>query len=774
MPNRRNAYARNIVPSVGQNPDISNSPLKLYDKHRRYESDFEDDIVVIDIAHRDAKSKTLRPYDLTKLEIDVSGGESVFVDGRLPLHDFPHLLDSLKAAINITLHVKTSGVGDAVTNTINHGLRLFHWMIKRGVNRLEQLEMEDMEEYAELWANKGWWKIGRYCVALKTVLATAKKDISIAEALHGSGHVRRFTLNGEELSRQIGLPLSPNYIPSWFERRMAKLLGVQNDYQPRKSRSRAITKNNYLTFLTEINKFSLLPGGFDSISFVPFPDPNKRAKSRFSKPSSQTANLSLDDAIEIFSAGCKCIYDYGPAVAELCEIARTALEYAIAKGVSSDSIVKNALNKALPLIKAKYDFDFYDKTTLTIRDLGELVSMIQIGAFCLIASNHGRRRSEIIGKDVPHGLYFGCVSPITEARDEHRIEVYIAKSIRDYVPFWCNKIVVDSVALLEKLAQHFRPLNTTAKCRSSDPSEARVDKLFTQRNFTRVGFSSDPEPLDFSRKAGHFFKLTNVSPDVINERTRPFRRLFCQIYKNRYDHPLILAMKQHLGHELVSTTNTYWSDSAGVDPRVSSAVLYARAASDRAGFRSELDAVGSESFERQIIAILKGENVGGLFPRLILSTMQQLSENIEFRQLPASTKATVIRKKFEKWGYKPDEKEHCVCMAGTADRTRSSSNCYSDGSVHPEDASPEMCSGCLHMLTTSNYRAGLAHARDSLLVEAGNNALPRPLRFVKNLEAEFLTNFIEKDCLVAERNQEIMAALVNRWADVVPVEEMCK
>lgn len=735
-------------------------------KHPRFVSEWEEDVIVINIAHKNDKSSKLRSYNLAEISLSTLGGDSIHTN-TVPLQRFPHLIQTLKAAINETLHLKTSTVGDAVTNTLNHSLRFFVWMIKRGMYRLSQLTHQDTEDFARDCADQGWWGLSGYDDALKSALAEAKLNRAFAQTLIGNSNSGRVSVNAEAVSSAIGLPLSANFIPSYFVAELANILELKKPLGVRKPRIQTTTSTTYAECMIEINKLALIPGGIDSIPFYPFESPNACATARFPNDKGRTRNIGLDDAVKMFEHAVNTVYDLGPAVVELAEVARTALEHALQNGLTESGAVSRALTNALPNIKASYQVSLSGVNTLNSRELGDLISKVQVGAFCLIAPSHGRRRSEIIGHDVPHGLYFGCVSPVDEAGQYHKIDIYVAKSLQCYTQFWCNKLVRDAVKLLEDLAQQFRPLYTGRKTYRPVQSEQRGDKLFISRPFTESGFRNPPYVLDFGRKAAEFFGEIKLSPEYVNEKTHPFRRIFAMLYKHRYDNPVLLAMHQHLCHETLLSTHTYLRDPDNRADEETAAALFRKGDGEIRAHQEIMEEVDSEYFEEKILKLLKGEATGGMFPRIVLQLMKKLSKNVTFERAPLSEKAKIVRERLESSGYKASEKEHCVCFAGSASKTRGRSNCYSKEKIHPELATPATCNGCVHTLTNSNYHQSIFKTRDLLLAEAKNFSLPKALRLAKQKEANFLDLYVEKDLMVAEQNKAAVETLVASWERMV-------
>lgn len=732
-------------------------------KHARYLSEWEDNLVIINIAH--SKDTCVRPrsYDLGKICLPSPSADSVFNSAQVPLKRYPHLLNAIKTAINTTLLVRTEKIDDSVTNVINHAWRMYAWMMKRGIFRLSQMTRQDVDDLSLTWPNGGWWKLLGYDAALSEVLFYATNDTSIAEKLRGKSNVKRISINAKALTSLIGLPISANYVPGWFIAGLSEIWGKLDENTGRRPHTFESTLANFARCMVEMNRFSGLQNGFDNITFLPFPDPTKVATTRFPNSQGRTKNLALPDAIKILTEAMKWVYDYPPLILELGGISRSALETAIAKNLVATTKVRGAVSSTYKKLVEKYGVSLPGVKTCGVKELRTAISTLQVAAFCLIASNHGRRRNEIIGHGVPYGLYFGCVRPVSSRFSDTRIDVYIAKSVRNYVSFWCNEIVHDAVKILEEISQLLRPLGTPKKQYCAIQSENRYDKLFGSRPFTPKGFESHMEEFDFGRKSGHFFGLAQVSIDVVNERAHPFRRLFGLIYKYRYDVFALRPLTQHYRHKRSSVTEIYLTDAPGTHPSKGVEALYKAMEPEFKGFSNVMEEISSEYFLDLITRFLQGEQVGGFFARLMLKLLQRLSADVNFREAPLEEQGKKLRERLEQRGYTPEEKEHGVCLVGKASRTRARSNCYSDGDVHPEDATPSKCEGCIHLCTTPGYRYGLLQARDELRSETKNFALPAALRQRKGEEADFLEAFVEKDEQVALENQQALDTLVHRW-----------
>ena len=736
------------------------------DRHPRYLSDWTSNVVEIDISHPIATETTVRSYDLTDIRIARVERNSLDRTNHLSLNSLPEFQNSLKAGINATLYVRTDSIADVVSVFINTCRRLFTWLIHRGIYRLSQVTRQDISELGESWPEKGWWGVLDYDGALRRALSAAESDNNLAMRLKGNSNVTTITLDAFTLSEFIGLPISANQIPLWFINELGNLLNIPNAGQDRTPRPWETTKATYSRLMVEVNRLSFLPSGFDMIPFLPFPNSNADACARFPNSIGRTKNISISDVVKILTEATKWIYDYKPMIIEIANAARGELEQVHERGSVNHETVRTRIIAAFKLATERAEFAL-PLEIFQHGDLRTLITTLQTAAYCLVASNNGRRLREITGKDKPYGLYFGCLRTSAGYATETTIDIYVEKSAREYRTFWCNELVKDAVGCLEELSQVFRPLQTPLKQYPADQTIGRPDKLFYRRNFTIAGFMQPPEEFDFARKSAWFFELAQVSSGYFSSRTHPFRRIFGLIFKYRYDKFKLGALSQHYVHDSFTSTEIYLTDAPGVSPADGIEFLYSPAlANETSGLRKVLNEIEKEYVIDLIKRLLDGEMMGGIFPKLVLSLMKRLSAGMEYRKNNNEIKANILQSHLSRRGYVASEKEHGICCCSQTSRTKARSNCFADGAIHPENANPKKCHGCVHLFTTPGYRHHLALQSLELKAQQDDYSLPSAVRMDARKNATIIDEYINADEQVAIESQRTLNAIIDRWEPV--------
>lgn len=743
------------------------NPWHLVQKNLRILSDLNSDEIQINIAHRLSEHPNVKTYNLKNIRLARLDHLSPTGDRHYVMSEFPELLTALKAAINSLLFVRDDMIDDCVTNLINYSVRLFSWAINQNIFKLGQLAPDDVSRLSALWIKGGWWTALEYEDKLAKVIDLARKDPAIAAQLCGRNNSKWFTVETNTIYKITGLPLSPTYLPSKFAVELAAIVGARNLDPGRKSRQIKMNSVIYLRLMRTLNHFASFPNELGAISFLPFHKPGERAEAAFPEIKHRTKNISIENVVKICGEALKWISEYSEIILTVAIAGRLALEDHVNKNTVSERNIKSAIALAYTHQVESKGLSIPGIAHMTRTNLSRCIATLQVACFCIIAINHGRRRNEIIGQNLPYGLYFGCLKEISGIFDDWRIDIYIEKSSKAYLSFWCNDLVRKAVLCLEDISQAFRPLNTLPKEYYSKRSDGRGDKLFYLREFTKISFSNPPEKFDFSTRASWFFQLADVDSSYFKEKTQPFRRIYANLYMYRYDMPKVDALRQSMDHDSASVTEVYYTDAPGTSPADGVKALYAGGyAEDLASLEKVVEEVASEYFGELILRLLKGETIGGNFSKLVLKLMHRISGSVKFRELSLESKSEVISEKLRLRGYSVSPKEHGGCCATDKSRTKARSNCAIDGEIHPENANPKMCGTCLHLTTTERYRSGL---RKSLL-ELEEQALDFTLTPVERLHIKRtcsdLAAFIESDEKVAEANHRAVSALTERWKTV--------
>jgi hypothetical protein len=747
-------------------PEIPGPPWHLQQRHPRFLSDWNSAILKINISHSSSSEEISKYYDLSETKIARLGHVSIDGDRHYALKNFPDLFISLKLAINSMLFSRTEMIDDCIMGLINHSLRLFSWMINENIFKVSQLRQVDITRLRDNWQIGGWWEILGYQRSLNKVLSIVEKNPSIAKKLSGKSNNNYLTINTYAVNKMTGLPLSGNFIPIAFAKSLANIINEKIRLN-RTSRPVEVTYSNFNRFMVDMNRFAEFPVELGAIPYIPFIDGNKFASRVFPNSGGRTKNISIDNAVRIAKEALRWTSEYKPVILAIGKIARIALEKDVAAGLACEGIVKEAVIDAYQSHLQAGGIEIPNIKNMTRGILRVCIETLITACVCLIAMNHGRRKNEIIGYKLPYGLYFGCIREISSLYEDWRIDIYIEKSARTYLSFWCNDIVREAVTCLEEISQLFRPLNSPLKVYPTNRIDGRKDKLFFIRNFTKIGFENEPIEFNFSRKASWFLELAGVDESYFNEKFHPFRRIFACIYRYRYDIFRIGALSEHYGHDLSSFTETYFTNAPGTSPADGVEAQYATGyGTDLVSFKKMMDEITSEMFVDLMLRLLSGELIGGNFAKLSLKLMKEISGNITFQELNLEGKAELISTALERDGYSLSEKEHGLCCATNESITKERSNCFANGEVHPENATPQVCSGCMHLLSTEGYRAGLIIAKNDLITQVSDFSLPAAERFQIKKNIAELDAYILSDEKIAQENHHTMMKLTSSWQKV--------
>ncbi|MFM0309659.1 hypothetical protein P0D71_17895 [Paraburkholderia sp. RL17-383-BIF-A] len=744
----------------------------------RYLSDWDDNVIRFeakDVGSRNSKVETI---DLNAMYLCSIGDMGMYRRRVVPLVDFPQFAIAVKVVVRRVLWERTVEIKTEVTTAVNHCLRFFSFLLGRGIYRLSDVNRETVELYKRRILLHGWWKASCYNMMLRRAIRIIKTDQTLQLRIIGkSRHTSFVTLCVDELEQIIGLPIPAQLIPRWFYRIFVEITG---DKRPIETNDLAVIGSSHgscqLVF-GAINKLYFSARNFDSLCFKPYPRPASIADSFFGRPSARdgrTDNLSLPTVVQIIEQSLRWLYDYGPSLISMLQRVRTSLEDFAETARIGSSDYYRYLNRLCEDVFQEFQSIHHLPLSGPLRPVfGEtsirtLVATFQVAMFFNIDACTARRRNELVGHNKEYGLYFGCLRRISNDSDEYKYDVYIEKTHFDYVEYWAPNIAAESILALEALAQVFRPLFTEEYQYVDNVEMARGRKLFSSVNFTYVGFMQERViGFDLPKRSALFFKLAGVNgKDIFGRNRNILRRFYCIVYVNRYDHPVLAALCNHLDHSSVHQTAIYGLDPHGRQPGKKAAELLKRLKNADLAFEKTLSEVRKEHLADKVVRLLRGENIGGSFARLLLKLMARLSADAEFVASPISVKAGIVVDTVDKRGFACVEKAHGMCVAGAARHTMRKAHCSDGVMVHPERASPKLCDGCINLLTAEGYRQHLRSERDTLLEEANNMSLSREHRRCLRKDAQEIDSVLEADETIATGNQEIVIKLVKHWSEL--------
>jgi len=742
-------------------------------KHPRYLSDWADNVVHVNVAHFSAPPNK-REVDIEQIHLSTKGGIGLYRDVVLPLKNFPHLIEAIKRGINRVLTIHDRGDTNVeLTAFLSTCQKLLAYMLRNGIYTLSSFSRNDAHELIKNIALRGWQQVLDYETALRTFLLETTNDPRKAIALLGrSINTKIARIDDKSLGSAIGLPIRSCELPVWFIEGIVKIADTQQVVHPRASSEKArTTRNQTQRAMEALNLLANLPQSIDSISPAPFSDIDTILKTYYPTKGGRTANLSIEVAVELLDESLRWLYDYRPVIIELSQVARQHIEslpFTTIKGDYQRRIINREISEKIETtfsdLKRRYDLPINLPTCSKNgrRPLNCLIDKLMTACLTIIGINHARRREEMIGEGKPYGLYFGCVTETHSPIDDKCFDVWVEKSLQDYAQFWCNALVSDAVACLEELAQIFRPLHTPPKQRNENLEERRQDKLFVQRRFT-VEFSTKVEQYSFDNHSTGFFKDLKTQYSLLSG-SHHFRRLFAILYIWRYDHPVLLALKEHMKHLDLRSTALYAKDPNNRQIAERIEVAYKQSLEL---ILSALEEARTEYFDQKLIQMLRGEEIGGFFPRLVLKLVKRMSSNAKFLVLTIEEKARILSEHYRRKGYSPNEKAHCACMAGNFEKAIRSGNCSVDGKLDTSRASVKMCDGCPNQLDTPNYMSSYEDELKRLETNALNPRLPPSVRLESTRTANLLRDILDFHRKVARQNARWFQELADSWQPII-------
>lgn len=769
------------------------SLFKDVKKSSGYLSEWSDDVVEIDVSIDRTKKQTIF-YNLNEVYLQCKGELSIF-SGIMPLVAFPNLTKSAKALLNLldeTFQGNTRK-GSIITNNFYDVCRYFTFMIQaKGVYRMESLKRQDFTDFIlEMKAKGGWANLLQLDKSLHLLLSEIKTGtISITEACSSrhNGGSYRVSIRRDFINRYTGIPGITGHIPRWFYDELLKF------HEDKFSVNTGI--NSYFSSIVayshikSINRLYDLPANFDKPNFRPFPDPiavayqltGKEPNRLTAKRSDgRTANLSLEDALKLFTECIAWIYHYADGVLAILNLFRTNLEESelsrnryrgVQKKLSNGSDLLSECAHLcrvhkLPFETVVFNAHSKDYDENLSPSLSDLVKNLLTACFIMIATNHGRRVNEIVGSNqLQYGLYFGCITPSREVEGLNFIDIYIEKTVKDYCTFYVNTLVFDSVQLLERISQTFRPLFTEPKTYNSDIYAARKDKLFVFREFTSKGFASEPSSYNFGLSSAFFFNKAGVVNPTLDNRTQPFRRFFALLYYYRYDMPDLLAVMDSLAQLDPGTTTVYLTDPGmrkSAD-RIEE-LFYSRIEEESRQVQEDMEDVRSEMFASTVMEILKGDRSGGIWPQMVLSVYKNLSEHAEFDEMDLRAQGKEVAREMANEGYHRVPFEHGGCNVGDNELTLSEARCKYDEEdfAHLEDASPQLCVDCPHHDCNQVNIQHLRCETARLLQIEEDFSQPLFLRMGSREQRLSLEHVIESELRVTQQNRKLLHSMIREF-----------
>lgn len=792
---QKNKYRESVLEECST---VSKKQLDDLDcmKSKGYLSDWSDNQVVIDVKV-DRRKEDTKTWNLDEIRLRCGGPLSIF-EGLLPITHFPNLTLLAKVYLNDldnTFKKSTKKVSD-ITQNFNHLIRFLSWMFqKKGVYRVSRLTRSDFEDFLTDFENcKGWDGLFDVEADLREVINTLDRgDISIKDVCSSwdySGN-QQVIIRDNFLEKTLGIPVKPEQAPGWFYDELLKFHDSKfnNDHRQLKDKTKdCVTYMEAYSVIKALNRLYNLPPDFDKAIIKPFPNAHKRAQkiSGNTIGGGRTLNLTLDDAIKLFKESLAWIYDYQAGVMAILlayrqrleELSRELQEYSdkwVTQQLSNDLTLKQRVGKLCLQYGLPFKGVVLDRRSLAYNEkdnpcVDELIRNTMTACFIMIATNHGRRLNEVIGQgNLPYGFYFGCIKVDKSISELNLCDIYVEKTVKDWCTFYVNKLVKDAVNVMEEMSQIFRPLFTDKKALECDIKNARKDKLFTFKTLTPTSFNKDSVSYRYSANSEAFLRRAGVKDLRFDHRSHPFRRFFALLYFYRFDNPKLLALQHQLRQFDPGMTVVYVTDPVFREDADKIENIYRNRIEEHTKSElEELEDVRGEAFLENVLQILKGEKIGGNWPRIVLSLYKVLSQKLWFNEKSLNEQAGIVGEKLLGRGYQRTAYEHGGCNNGDNDRTRRMSKCYreEDGFRHNEDASPNQCQSCIHHDSGESNICLLKEQADELREQSEDYRTPLVVRRAAKDELRLLERVIEAEKALAEQNREFFRSLVGNFAQL--------
>jgi hypothetical protein len=646
-----------------------------------------------------------------------------------------------------------------MVNALNNACRLFGWCVLQRVYHLSLLTQKDMVELAESLRPKGWFSALGIEKRLEELVDRAAQDPELLATLIRPGPTEksRGYVRVEAVSQEIGVLITSREMPFEFRNKLGILAGLQVSSiasQPRGDWSESSFKNVFAA----LNRLARCPETLDRLAFEPFPNTREYARKQGGRPDGRTPNLPVEDAGKLMGVALHWIYRRGPGLVELVKIWREALHEASQRFSTKANLAQFAKDRVCEAyLKIREQYDLPADMLIAIQKssdedgatLIDMIKRLETAVLIVVGVNQARRKNEMLGeRRRPWGLYYGCVRPTDPFVDAYELDIYIEKTLRDWASMSCNKLVVDSIAILERLREAIYPEEAAASIDGKD--DARKRKLFVLPSHdVLLDPKLEADQYSFQDHCVGFFEEAGLGQQYW--RTHIFRRLFALLYYYRFDHPSLQALSEALFHVDLECTRIYVTDpDMRTEAERIEAVYQTRSVDP---LEAELAEVQRAYSDDLVHAMLTSNGAGGPMTRRVQKMARRLARGISFDEADLTVVEGEIREILRRRGYAPTPDVHGACWA-TDNRFARRAHCAKDGQLHREKACIKTCRGCPNHSTSLGFLANLEREVENLVAQAKDSqdhlyaeaslAEAESLQELINLELELMDRYSGK------------------------------
>ncbi|MDC8786321.1 hypothetical protein [Roseateles koreensis] len=709
-------------------------------------SDFEADVITVDLSGPSTKGERIRHFHLGKTKINLSTG--AFPLKRIVfLTEFPDWVNGIKGAINAALPSPDSDVSTSdVPRVFMACTRIAIWAIRRGHYSPGTISRGELIELGTDVALKGWSEILALNDALKALLKSPQ-----LETFRGLLVGRNDVLVPTALSELIGIPVANFDIPLWFRQALAEKfkrpgLGQVTDVPSATSAAQSKTLNNTL------RAFSPMSPSVQSIPSIPMRELQKIRNDVFAGTAGGTANISPEEATALFTECNHWVYTYGRGVVQILELCRIASKSAVSAGKF------NAIEQ-LPEYRPKFE-KILNSVGLAGVGIGLndsqfincLVKTLFSAVAALSATYNGRRINEVVGHKKKYGFYHGCVTQAGESSGTHRLDSHLQK--KSGLPGWhdfpCNDSTSDCVMLLESLDRLLSGTDEVLPARKKLAKRRRTHWLFRYRDYSADVREPPTWEFDWTRDCTLLLSRAGLRKELFDGTHPPFRRIFILVHMFRFEHKSLLSLNRQVGQFSLDHLTPYYTDPAGRPEDRRAYRLWRKR--EEAEINLLAEEGGQELLAHYVRRLLSGERVGGKFPLLVAALCKGLARSARFRAGTLDQRADLLSTRLIKRGYRA-EPGPGPCMLGSARHTRKQAHCTGASGPEPDRKSPSVCSGCINHATSESVQSIYVDERELMLKQSKNMRLPAAARAQSADAAARMQELIDAESQMANVTQ---------------------
>lgn len=663
----------------------------------------------------------------------------------------------------------------AITRQLYLVRNVLDWLRTRGVYRLVDATSNDTDELAKAFAAGGWagaLQIENRWNAALDQMSAEELARGFHYAKYSGGVLHITTLSQAFWCARLGwggiVPL-----PAAVKERLDRTVTSPGS-QTWQSRGVFVGTapgcNVVRNLLVLMNDWVCLPTSVDRLLHRVADRADAVSKQLSKVQSTSTANLGLNDAIQVITSAFRMQYELAPLLIELFELTRRADPDGSARLRAEWLQKQKPLRKLSKLVGKpieRWVSSGHHAKQQGYYTVDQILAAVQCGCAIVLTAMNARRQREVC--DERFGVRVGDLVVMDDEVGLYQAQFYIEKTYLDRHLFFINRTSADAIRCLQRLKEVCLPPNESISTGDSLFSCGRRTEHKLARSIHMI-FGGDRGR---TRSLTSFFEVamsqSGTPPDLT---AHMLRRFYAILYFHQYEHADLRALKQHLRHLAVTMTRIYLIDPAcrplvqsiktklGIDRfTVADGKLHAALNLIQGDLDETMDEVRREKLQQAVEQVLNGQPTAGGFSRVVRKLYRQMLPRISFAQTQAD-EATISRisEKLSEHGYSVHPMEHGQCHAPDA-RRRLQAKCEQSDALQREHAGPSLCHACPYHFNNEAYLENIREDLCRLESEAHDILLPPMQQARAAFDFANLTRLIEITDGVMRSNASAMQSL---------------